>query len=273
MQKKKIKIGIIGCGAIGREIAKAIDAGFKDSAALVAVSDADREKAGSLRKDLKNKPKVLPIDALIKKSDLVIEAASAEISGLVAQKAIRAKKDVMIMSTGGIAKDHMSISRLARKAGVKVYLPSGAICGIDGVKAALLGKIRTAELITRKPPAALRGAPFIVRHRIDLDSISSETMIFDGSARDAIKGFPANINVSCTLSMAGIGLEKTRVKIVTSPEYKTNSHELVVEGSFGRLSSRTENVPSPSNPKTSYLAVLSAIATLKQILGPFKIGT
>jgi len=179
----------------------------------------------------------------------------------------------MVMSAGGIAGDYLSISSLARKTGSKVYLPSGAVCGIDGVKAAMLGGIKTAELTTRKPPAALKGAPFIDKHGIDLDAINSETTIFEGSAREAIEGFPANINVSCTLSMAGIGIDKTKIKIITSPDYKSNSHEIVVEGEFGKLTARTENVPSPANPKTSYLAALSAIATLRQIVEPLKIGT
>lgn len=270
---KKIKIGLVGCGAIGSEIAKAIDKRFKDSASLVAILDIDEKKAKSLQNNLKEKPDILKIDGLIKKSDLVIEAASAKVSGQIAKKAVSAKKDIMIMSTGGIIKNYSAIFNLAKKMGCKIYLPSGAICGIDGVKAALLGKIHKAELITRKPPVALFGAPFIEKNKIDLSKITSETVIFEGSAKEAIEGFPANINVSCTLSMAGIGFEKTRVKIVTSPEYKRNIHEVLVEGEFGKLITRTENTPSPNNPKTSYLAVLSAIATLRQILEPVKIGT
>jgi len=273
MPNKKIKIGLIGCGAIGYEIAQAIDTNFKNCASLVAISDIDQTKTESLKKTLEKKPEILAIDKLIKKSDLVIEAASAKISGQVAKKAIMKKKDVMIMSTGGIINDYAALFNLAQKQGCKIYLPSGAICGLDGVKAGLLGKISKAELITRKPPLALSGAPFIQKNNIDLNSIKAETIIFDGTAKEAIEGFPANINVSCALSIAGIGPKKTKVRIVTSPEYERNIHEIIVEGEFGKLTAKTENVPSPNNPKTSYLAVLSAIATLKQILSPAKIGT
>lgn len=270
---KKIKIGLIGCGAIGSEIAKAVDEDFKERAELVAVADIDDKKAGALSDKLTGRPAVLSIDELVKRSDLVVEAASARISGEVAEKALSAKKDVMLMSTGGIIKNYLSLFNLAKKNNCRVYLPSGAICGLDGVKAAAFAGIEKAQLVTRKSPKALSGAPFIAKNNIDLNAITKETTIFDGTAQEAIDGFPANINVACTLSMAGIGPEKTRVRIIASPEYTKNIHEIVVEGSFGSIVSRTENVPSPNNPKTSYMAVLSAIATLRQILDPVRVGT
>lgn len=273
MKRKKIKIGLVGCGAMGSEIAKAIDTRFRDKAVLTAISDIDKKKAEGLKKELKGLPDILQIDGLIKKADLVIEAASKEVSGEIAKKAISAKKDVMIMSTGGIIKDYRALFDLAERNGCKVYLPSGAILGLDGVKAASLGRISRVELTTRKPPAGLSGAPFIEKNNIDLNKIKTETTIFEGNALEAIEGFPANINVSCALSIAGIGPEKTIVKIVTSPEYKGNTHEIFVEAESGKLVTRAENVPSPRNPKTSYLAVLSVIAALEQILGPVKIGT
>ncbi|MBI4335899.1 MAG: saccharopine dehydrogenase NADP-binding domain-containing protein, partial [Candidatus Omnitrophica bacterium] len=197
---KNLKIGIIGCGTIGAEIAKAIDKRFKNEGRLVAVADVDKKKAVSLTKLLVRKPKILPINQLIEKSDLVIEAASARISGKIARAAIREKKDVMIMSVGGIVKNYNALFNLARRNGRRVYLPSGAICGVDGVKAAVLGGVNRVELITRKPPAGFYGAPFIEKNKIDLTDIRRETCIFEGSALEAIAGFPANVNVSCVLS-------------------------------------------------------------------------
>ena len=273
MIKKKLKIGIIGCGTIGSEIGRAIDRGFKKEARIEAISDIDKEKARALREKLKSTPEIVDINSLIRKSDIVVEAASAKVSGGIARKAILAKKDVLIMSVGGIIKNYTALFNLAEKNKCKVYLPSGAVCGIDGVKAASVGKIYRAELTTRKPPAGLRGAPFIRKNNINLDDVKSETTIFYGNAIEAIEGFPANINVSCVLSIAGIGPKDTMVRIIASPEYKSNSHEILLEGEFGRLSAKTENVPSPNNPKTSYLAVLSAIAVLRQVLGPAKVGT
>ncbi|MDD5449221.1 MAG: aspartate dehydrogenase [Candidatus Omnitrophica bacterium] len=271
--KKRIKIGLVGCGTIGSEIALAIDKMPAESAVLAAISDKDIKKAEALLGRLRARPEILGADELIKKADLIVEAASMEVSGPLVKKAVEAKKDIMIMSVGGIVKDYPALFALAEQNGCRIYLPSGAICGLDGVKASALGKIKKAELTTRKPPAALSGAPFIERNKIDLKAIRSETVIFQGSALEAIKGFPANINVACALSIAGIGPEKTLVRIIASPEYKGNTHEIVIEAESGRLATRAENVPSPGNPKTSYLAVLSAIATLKQILGTVKVGT
>ena len=270
---KLIKIGLGGCGTIGSEIARAIETRFKDTAKLIAICDCDEKKTAALRARGKTRPSVVDCNALIKKSDLIIEAASAKISGEIAAKALAAKKDVMVMSVGGIMNKYASLRNLAKKNKCTMYVPSGAICGLDGVKAAHLGTIHKAELVTRKPPHSLAGAPFLAKNNIDVEAIRSETVIFEGTAEEAIEGFPANINVSCALSLAGIGPKKTRVTIIASPGYTRNVHEISVEGACGKIFTRTENVPSPHNPKTSYLAVLSALATLRQILEPVKVGT
>ncbi|MFH1847901.1 MAG: aspartate dehydrogenase [Candidatus Omnitrophota bacterium] len=268
-----LKIGIIGCGTIGSSLAKAISRDLKDRAKVAAICDPDTSKTEALVKTLPGKPPVLGIDELIEESELVIEAASAGLSLDIAKRALSAKRDVMIMSVGGIIKDFDEISGLAARVNRRVYLPSGAICGIDGVKSASVGAIKKAALTTRKPPKGLCGAPFILKNNIDLSAIKDETVIFEGNALEAMEGFPANINVASVLSLSGIGPENTRVKIMTSPAYTKNSHEVALEGEFGSLFTRTENVPSPTNPKTSFLAVLSAIATLRGILNPVKIGT
>lgn len=270
---KKIKIGIIGCGTIGSEIALAVASRFNKKAALSGICDFDAAKSDRLKKALKGRIQALSMDALIKSSDIVIEAATAKASLEIAKKSIRAKKDVMIMSVGGIIKDYAALFISAEKSGCRIYLPSGAICGLDGIKAAGIGKIARVQLTTRKNPKGFLGAPYIQKKGIDLNAIKSETVLFEGNALEAIDGFPANINVACTLSIAGIGPRDTIVKIITSPEYQKNIHEVTVEGEFGVLFTRTQNVPAPNNPKTSYLAVLSAIATLKQILESAKVGT
>jgi aspartate dehydrogenase len=266
-----LKIGIVGCGTIGSQLAMAIDQRFKDRAKLVALCDIVNSKAVSLANSLSEPPPILSIGELIKESDLVVEAASASMSGELARKALRAKRDVMVMSGGGlIDSDVFELANCMRR---HIYLPSGAICGLDGVKSALVGKVSRVTLTSRKPPQGFQGAPYVVENRIDLSSIKEETVLFQGSAREAIKGFPQNINVAVALSFAGIGPEETQVRIICSPHFTTNSHEVEVEGEFGRLTAKTENVPSPQNPKTSYLAVLSAIATLRGILDYSKIGT
>ncbi|MBN3038957.1 MAG: aspartate dehydrogenase [Candidatus Omnitrophica bacterium] len=273
MGKAKIKIGIVGCGTIGSQLALAIEKRFADQATLLALFDIDKDKAIELKKSCSSDPKIVTQEALIATCDLIIEAASVQASYDVAKKALAKGKDVMIMSSGGILEKAAEIFELARKSNCRIYLPSGALCGLDAVKSAAMAKVNRATLTTRKPPKGLAGAPYLKEKEIDLSLITQETVIFEGNALAAIKGFPKNVNVCAALSLAGIGAEKTIVKIITSPEYKANMHEIQLEGDFGKLLARTENVASPNNPKTSYLASLSAIATLDNILGSVKIGT
>lgn len=268
-----LKVGIIGCGTIGSKLAGHIDRDLKGKARVTALSDIDETAAKKLSARLKSRPKVAGTKRLIAAVDLVVEAASAKISGAIAKEAVGAGKDIIVMSTGGLLKDYKALFKLAEKKKVRVYLPSGAICGLDGLKGAKLSEIRKVTLTTRKPPQGFKGAPYVIRHNIDLGKVRTEKVLFEGDAFKAMEGFPANINVAATLSLCGIGPGKTRVKIIASPSINRNIHEIEIEGAFGRLVARTENVPSPDNPKTSYMAVLSAMATLDGILEKVKIGT
>jgi len=258
---KKIKIGIVGYGAIGSAIAKYCEAELSNRVRLTGVYDLDKKKAT-----------VSSPEKLIASSDLVIEAASQDAAAMVLEKSIKAGKDVMIMSTGGIL-NRLDLLDSARENNHRVYFPSGAVCGLDGVKAAALGKISSLTLTTRKPPQGLKGAPYIQEKGIDLDSLKDETLIFEGTASSAAKAFPKNINVSAALSLAGIGARDTRVKIVCVPGSRRNTHEIELEGESGRIYVKTENLPFPENPKTSFLAALSAMATLKGIVDTVRVGT
>ncbi|MBI3990921.1 MAG: aspartate dehydrogenase [Candidatus Omnitrophica bacterium] len=267
-----LKIGIVGCGTIGSNLARAVEEKFAHNAEVAALCDAMEEKSALLAAALKNKPNVLPAEELVEECDLIIEASSKEYLPVLFQLVISRGKDILVMSAGGLIGNEDMI-RQAEEKGCRVYIPSGALCGIDGVKGANLGKIRKATLTTRKPPKSLTGAPYLIKNKINVDEIKKETLLFEGTVVEAVDAFPQNINVAATLSLAGIGPVKTRVRIITSPEYTTNSHEIEVEGDFGKLWTKTDNFPSPQNPKTSYLAVLSAIATLKGMMGSIKVGT
>jgi aspartate dehydrogenase len=267
-----LKVGIIGCGAIGGTIAEAILRKFSDEVQLTGVCDVDEKKAHKLLERLNINADILSREELIQKCDLIIEAASGSVSYEIAKDVLSAGKDIMVMSTGGLL-GRADIFELAKKKNAKIYLPSGAVCGLDGLKGAISADVRSVCLTTRKPPAGLKGAPYIIEKNIDLNAIRNETVIFEGSAEDAIKGFPKNVNVSATLSLCGLGPKNTKVRIVTSPDYKSNIHEVEVNGDFGTLRTRTENVPMPMNPKTSYLAALSAIATLRNIISNSLIGS
>ncbi|MBI5416399.1 aspartate dehydrogenase [Candidatus Poribacteria bacterium] len=268
---KKIKAGIIGCGAIGREIGKAIIENIP-SIELIAISEIQPENINKFNQIVKKNFNSISIQKLISGTDFIIESASAKISYEIACEALSCGKNVMIMSVGGLVHDFSKIFSLAKKHGGKLYIPSGAICGIDGLKAAACSKIYSVELTTRKPPQGFSGSEYLEKNNIKIENITHETCIFNGNAEKAVLAFPKNINVSLTLSLAGIGAEKTKVKIIADPACTTNIHEICVQGDFGKFYLKTENEPSPDNPKTSYMAILSAICILKNINNPISIG-
>jgi aspartate dehydrogenase len=264
-----IKAGIIGCGTIGGFLAEHIK-GIK-SIRVAALFDIDENKSLTIKRKTAKKAKILGQPDLVRSCDLIIEAASRDIVASVVSDCSRFKKDVLIMSAGGLLGRRDLIIK-ARKAGISVYLPSGALCGLDGVKSAGIGKIYEVSLTTRKNPESLRGAPYIKNKRIDLGGIKKEKIIFEGAASDAVKGFPKNVNVAALLSMAGIGSKRTIIRIIADPKFKSNEHEITARGEFGTLRAKTTNMPFKGNPKTSCLAAYSALALLKQITDNVKVG-
>lgn len=268
-----IKVGIIGCGAIGKFICESIVRDIPELD-LIAIFDQVREKAIELSRSLPNKSiKILSAKKLIKKVDLVVECASQEAVKKYINEALFLGKDVLIMSVGALVDNGGSLATtIAKEKGAKIYIPSGAIGGIDSLKSAACKKINQVIINTTKNPKSLKGAQYILENNIELDNITEKTKIFEGTAKEAIVAFPQNINVSATLSLVGIGFENTKVVIFADPKVKRNIHEIFVEGDFGQITLKCENLPFPFNPKTSFLAALSAVATLKQIVNPLKIG-
>lgn len=262
-----MKIGVIGCGAIGSVLCKFIDEELKGSQ-LVAICDIDKAKAEKLSKSLKSRPLVTDMASVIDKTDIVIEAVSPSIIRPLLEKCIEKRRHLMVMSVGGIIQNMDLVDKLT----ARLFIPSGAICGIDGVKAASIERVDSVTITTTKNPKGLEGAPYVLKNKIKLNKIKEKKVLFEGNALEAIKGFPNNVNVAATLSLAGIGAEKTKVKVVVDPSIKRNMHEIEVIGSFGKLYTKTENIVSPLNPKTSHMAVLSACATLRRLTGWMKIG-
>lgn len=271
-----MRVAIIGCGAIGGIIAKAIADGAVP-AKLELLYDADRKAAERVSGFFKRKPRIAESIAEIVNSnaDLVVEAASQGAVKLFAERILSSKKSMMLMSVGALADEKFfdKIKKVAEKKRVKIYLPSGAIGGLDALKSASAAKIYEVTLTTTKPPNALKGAPYLTEKGIDVEKISEKTILYEGNATEAIKKFPANVNVAATLGLAGIGVTKTKVRVAADPSIDKNVHEIFARGDFGEFKFRVENVPSPQNPRTSYLAALSAIATLKKITSPVEIGT
>lgn len=268
-----IKVGLVGCGAIGAEIAKAIDSGVID-AELVSVCDHNAATAAALIESLKRRPVKARLEDLVELADVVVEAASQRAVPAIARATLVRGKKLMIMSVGALADASLfaEVKKLAQEHGSQVFLPSGAISGLDGLKSASIGEIRRISLTTTKHPRGLAGAPYILEKKIDLEGLAGPTVVFQGSALEAVKAFPANVNVAATLYLAA-GEADVAVRVVADPAIAVNRHEIEVEGDFGRIATKVENIPSPRNPKTSYLAALSAIATLRSIVQPVKIGT
>jgi aspartate dehydrogenase len=265
-----IKIGVVGLGAIGRPVCRAIDAGLP-GLVLAGATARTRERAESFLATLKSRPPFLDLDALVAASDVVVEASTQAHLQELAPKALGAGRDLVVLSCGGLLGREDWIA-LAEANGARIRVPSGAIAGLDGVKGGAIGAIRSVTMETRKPPKGLAGAPWVEERRIDLDVIREETLIFEGPATEACRAFPANVNVLAALSLAGIGPERTRTKIYAVPGLARNTHRIRVEGEFGVLAIEVENVPS-ENPRTGRLSYLSTIALLRDLGATLRIGT
>jgi len=268
-----LKVGILGVGAIGRTIATAIDQKQLD-AQLVALADQDVVRAKALSAELSSRPPVVSVDEMIEKSEVAVEAASQAALPDFVPRALSRGRDILVMSVGGLL-DREQWFRQAGEKGCRIYVPSGAIAGLDGIKSASIGRIDSALLTSRKPVAALRGSKYVVERGIPLDDLKEDTVIFEGLAEEAARAFPATSNVAASLRLAVNPIEPVpvRVRIVAVPGGNENVHEIRVQGEFGKLTVTVENVPSKSNPRTSQLAAFSAIATLKNLTRSLRVGT
>ncbi|CEG13309.1 putative L-aspartate dehydrogenase [groundwater metagenome] len=259
-----LNLGIIGCGNIGRTIIKAIYEG-KIDCKVSGVFDVNKDGYNILPDEIKKQVKFFyNFEEFINTdANLILEAASQDAVKTYAVPVLKHDKNLILMSVGALVDKNLfeCIKEIARAKNLKIYIPSGAVVGIDGVKAALLGGIESVTLTTRKNPKGLG---------ITTDE---EKILFDGNASDAVGKFPKNINVAATLSLAGIGFGKTNVRIIADPNVRENIHEIRIKGKFGEILTVAKNLPSPDNPKTSYLASLAAIACLKKITSEIEIGT
>ncbi len=266
------RFGLIGCGAMGTTIAEAFDSG-EIRGELASVYDVDGEKAEKLAVSLQTPPAVAPsFDELLDSCDFVVEAASQDAVREYATKVLTAGKDLLVMSVGALLDEVVmdAVKDAAESGSATLYLPSGALAGVDGLLAASVAGVEEVTLTTTKPPAGLKGIPYLRDRGVDVSAVSEPTVVFEGGAGDAVKLFQRNINVSAIASIAA-GKPAT-VRIIADPAAETNTHTITAKGPFGELTTTTSNVPSPTNPKTSYLACLSAIAVLKKVCGRVKVG-
>lgn len=262
-----MNVSIIGCGNIGRALAEYIDGSLDYT--LCAVNDLCPDKASGLISELNYiRPEISSIEECIDKTALIIECAGTKAVGEIIkqkEKLDTAGKKLLVMSTGGIIENMRDFFALKN---CKVYVPSGAVSALDAIKA-VRGKIDSLEMITTKSAKGLANAPYVTENKISLNSIHKKTTLFKGNLKEAVRGFPQNINSAASLCLAS-QFDNLKIKVILDPKTELNTHEIICTGAFGRIYSKTENRPS-SNPKTSYLAVLSALSALKQMQDSIKI--
>jgi len=263
-------IAIAGFGAIGQKVAERLDAGI-NGLRLVAVSARNIDRVKNIVKDFRNPVAVLPVGELAGVADIVIECAPAEIFMDIAVPALAAGKKLVVISVGALLV-HPQIRELAREHGGQIVVPTGALLGLDAVQAAAEGTINSVRMVSRKPPRGLENAPFLIEQRINVDTLSEPLKLFEGNAREAVRGFPANLNVAAALSLAGIGPDRTIIEIWADPTITRNTHTITVAGDSADFSMTIENIPS-ENPKTGKITALSVIAALRKIGSPVQIGT
>ena len=265
-----LRVAIVGLGPIGKGAAEALDKGI-DGLTLAAVSAQHPEKHHNWLGRLTTRPAVLPIERLSEVADIVIECAPAKLLRSIVAPFVSKGKTAIVLSAGALLENEDLID-LARQNGGQIVVPTGALIGLDAVTAAAVGEIHSVKMVTRKPVQGLAGAPFLVDNNIDIDTIKEPLKIFDGTAREAAKGFPANLNVAVALSLAGIGPDRTRLEIWADPALTRNVHRVEVESDSARFSMSIENIPS-DNPKTGRITALSVIALLRKQRTALRVGT
>ncbi len=264
-------VAIGGLGAIGLPLARALDAGAVPGLRLVAVAAADPVRAAARVAEFEIPPEVVPL-ARLAEADIVVEAAPAAIFLDIAEPAIAAGRILVVASAGALL-PRMELVHRAAKTGARILVPTGALLGLDAVRAAAEGPVESVTLETRKPPGGLAGAPYLRRHGIDLAGLAEPRLVFAGTALAAAAGFPANVNVAAALALAGIGPVRTRVEIWADPGVDRNIHTIRVDAAAARFTMRVENVPSAENPRTGRLTPLSVLACLRGLVAVLKVGS
>jgi aspartate dehydrogenase len=265
------RVAIAGLGTIGLKVARTIDCGDLPGLTLTAVSARDHTKAAVNLKDFRTLPAIVQLNQLADFADVIVECSPAAVFGESAQAAI-ARGLVFITVSAGALLERADLIELAKNTGAQIIIPTGALIGLDAVRAAAEGEISKVTHRIRKPGASLKKAPFIMQNDISLDNLDAPLCVFKGTARQAAQGFPANVNVSAALGLAGIGADKTIVEIWADPTIDRNIHEVSVEADSARFSMKIENIPS-QNAATGKITALSVIAALRRLTAPLVIGS
>jgi aspartate dehydrogenase len=274
MPDRVVRVALAGAGAIATVL---IDGIARGSGGLARVTAIGRQAGEAATVDVRALRQSAAITADLARlpdhASLIIEAAGGDVVRTYAAGWLAAGADVMILSAGALVDPAFAreLRAVARAHGRRLLVPSGAVAGIDGIRAGALGGLTSLTLRTTKPPPGLAGAPYVVANGIDLAALTEPTTIFTGSVADAVRGFPSNVNVAAVLALAGDGVE-VRVCVVADPGAAANVHEIEASGDFGTFTVRLANLPSAANPKTSALAPLSALAMLRRLSSELWVG-
>ena len=267
---KVLTVAIGGFGAVGRQVGRRLDEGLP-GLRLTAVSARDKERAASAMAEFAQPVPVVELEELAA-ADVVVECAPTSVLTRIAEPALEAGRTLVIISAGALLSAD-GLFELAASHGGRIIVPSGAVLGLDAVSAAAEGTIESVRMVTRKPIAGLLGAPLVEERGIDLENLDEPLLLFEGSAREAAAGFPANLNVAVALSFAGIGPDRTMVQIWADPGVTRNTHAIEVISDSANFSMKIENLPSRENPRTGTITALSVIAVLRKLASPVRIGT
>jgi aspartate dehydrogenase len=270
-QAGHLRVAVGGFGAVGRQVAAHLDDGIP-GLSLAAVSARDTARAERAMAAFATAVPVMALGALAEAADVVVECAPAAHLLDVAEPALRSGRTLVVISVGALLSAPHLVD-LAQQHGGRIIVPSGALIGLDAVTAAAEGTIASVRLVTRKPPRGLEGAPHVTERGIDLAGLTAPLKVFDGSAREAAAGFPANLNVAAALGLAGLGPDRTEVEIWADPGVTRNTHEITVTSDSADFTMKIENIPSDGNPRTGKITALSVVAALRKLAGPIRIGT
>lgn len=266
-----MKVGIAGFGTIGRKVAMLLDAGI-EGLELVAVSARNHDKARGNMAALSQPVPVVSGGELAAMVDVVVECVPKAAFMEIAEPALKAGRLLVTVSGAGILANPEIIEQAKNSKG-RIILATGALLGLDAVRAAAEGEIHSVRMITRKPPFSLAGAPYLVEHNISIDDLTEPLKVFEGTAREGAAGFPANVNVAASLGLAGIGVDDTLLEIWADPALDRNTHTIHVEADSARFSMSIENVPTDENPGTGKITALSVVAALRGLVSPLRVGT
>jgi len=275
-KRSSMRIGLLGGGLIAHIFLEHIRDGRMGDARVVAIAGRSATSRGAALGREFGVPYDVGRDSLIAaRPDVVVEAASHDAVREHVEALLEHGIAAIVLSGGALADDALRarLESAAARHRALLYVPSGGIGGLDALKAACAAGVEEVTIAVTKPARAWKDIPYVERLGIDLDRLPGPVTLFEGSAREGVPHFPANVNIAAVLSLAGAGLDRTRLKVVADPALKFNTHFIHIRGVTGTIDLRFESVPSPDNPKTAMLACYSALAALREFGSPVRYGT